>query len=48
MFVIEMNNIEMQLGNSNLPLGKSAISFKPSAHKGETDEQTTSALYYYY
>ena len=37
-FVVVIKDLEMDLGNSNLPLGKSAIQFKLSAQKGETDQ----------
>ncbi len=45
---VAMKDLNMRLGNLNLPLGKSAIQFEPSAQKGETGKQTASALYYQY
>ena len=38
MFAVAIKDLEVHLGNSNLPLGKSAIWFEPSAQKGETDK----------
>lgn len=34
-FAIAIKDLEMRLGNSNLPLGKIAIWFESSAQKGE-------------
>lgn len=48
MLAIAIKDLEVRLGNSNLSLTKSAIWFEPSAQKGETSKQTTSALYYLY
>ena len=47
MLTVIIKDLELCLGNSNLPLSKSAIWFEPSAQKGETDKQTNSALLYY-
>lgn len=44
--VITIKDLEVRLGNLNLPPGKSAISFESLALKGETGKQTTNALYY--
>ncbi len=33
---IAIKDLEVRLDNLNLPLGKSAIRFEPSAQKGET------------
>ena len=46
MLAIVNEDLELRLSYSNLPLGKSAIRFKPPAQKGEIDKQTTGALYY--
>ena len=48
MFTVAIEDLEMHLGNSNLPPEKKAIRFKPSALKEETDKQTASILYYQY
>ncbi len=48
MLAVSIDDLEVRLGNSNLPLGKSAIRFEPSAQKGETGKQTAGALYYQY
>ena len=48
MLVVAIENLEMQLNNSNLPIGKSAICFEPLAQKRETGKQTAGALYYKY
>ncbi len=48
MLAVAIEDLEVRLGNSNLPLGKSAIRFEPSAQKGETGKQTAGALYYKY
>ncbi len=48
MLAITIKDLEVHLGNKNLPLGKNAIRFEPSAQKGETGKQTASALYYQY
>ncbi len=48
MFALAIEDLEVCLGNSNLPLGKSEIRFEPSAQKGETGKQTAGALYYQY
>ena len=47
-FAVATEDLEVRLGNLNLPLGNSAIWFEPSAQKVETSKQTTSALYYQY
>ncbi len=36
MLAVAIEDLEVCLGNSNLPLGKSAIRFEPLAQKGET------------
>ncbi len=48
MLAVAIEDLEVRLGNSNLPLGKSAIWFEPLAQKGETSKQTAGALYYQY
>ena len=48
MLAIAIEDLEVQLNNSNLLIRKSAIRFEPSAKKGETDKQTAGALYYQY
>ena len=48
MLAVTIEDLEVRLGNSNLPLGKSAIQFDPLAQKVETGKQMTSALYYQY
>ncbi len=48
MLAVAIEDLEVHLGNSNLPLEKSAIRFEPSAQKGETGKQTAGALYYQY
>ena len=48
MLAIAIEDLEVRFGNSNLPLGKSAIWFEPSAQKGETGKQTVCILYYQY
>ncbi len=46
MLAVAIKDLEVRLGNLNLPLGKSAIRFQPLAQKGETGKQTASVLYY--
>ncbi len=48
LLVVAIKGPEVHLGNSNLPLEKSAIWFEPSTQKGKTDKQTADALYYQY
>ncbi len=48
MFIATIEDLEVCLGNSNLPRGKSAIRFESLAQKRETGKQTASALYYQY
>ena len=48
MLVVAIKDLEVRLGNSNLPLGKNAIWFELSAQKRETDKQTAGILYYQY
>lgn len=45
-FAVIIKDREVRLGNSNPPLGKSAIGFELSAQKRETGKQITSVLYY--
>lgn len=45
---ITIQDLEMQMGNSNLPLRKSVIRFEPLIQKEETDKQIAGALYYKY
>ncbi len=44
--VVAIKDLEVCLGNSNLPLGKNAIRFELLIQKRETSKQTASALYY--
>ena len=46
MLTIAIKDLEIRLGNSNLPLRKRAIWFKLSAQKEEIGKQTTYILYY--
>ena len=46
MLAVEIEDLEMYLGNLNLSLGKNAIQFEPLAQKGETGKQTAGVLYY--
>lgn len=48
MLAVAIEDLEVRLSNSNLPTGKSAIRFEPSAQKGEAGKQTAGALYYKY
>ena len=48
MLAVAIKDLEVRLGNSNLPLGKNAIWFEPLAQKGETGKQMTGILYYQY
>lgn len=45
MLVVAIEDLEVRLGNSNLPLGKSAIWVEPLAQKGDTGKQMAGALY---
>ena len=45
---VAIEDLEVWLSNSNLPVEKSTIRFEPSAQKGETGKQTADALYYQY
>ena len=45
---VAIEDLEVQLSNSNLSIGKSAICFKPSAQKRETGKQMADVLYYKY
>ena len=46
MLVVIIEDLEVRMGNSNLPLGKSVIWFESLAQKRETDKQTAGVLYY--
>lgn len=48
MLTITIKDLKMNLGNSNLLVGKSSIRFKPSAQKRETGRLMADALYYQY
>ena len=48
MLTIAIKNLEEQIGNPNLPLGKSAIRFEPLPQKLETSKQKIGVLYYQY
>ena len=48
MLAIAIKNPKVNLGKSNLLLGKSAIRFESSTQKRETGKQTASILYYQY
>ena len=48
MLAVAIKDLKVRLGNSNLPLGESAIRFESLAQKGETGKQTACALYYKY
>ncbi len=48
MLAMAIEDLEIRLRNSNLPLRKSAIWFELSAQKEETGKQTAGALYYRY
>ena len=48
MLAVAIEDLEVQIGNSNLLLGRNAIAFEPLPQKLETGKQTTSALYYHY
>lgn len=43
---IAIEDVEVRLSDSNLPLGKSIIWFELSSEKRELGKQTTNALYY--
>lgn len=45
MFVVVIEDLELQLNNLNLPIRKSAICFKSLVQKGETGKQIASVLY---
>lgn len=45
MFVVIIKDLEVQLGNSNLLIGKNVICFKFLAEKRETGKQTASAFH---
>ena len=45
---VAIEDLEVRLSNSNLPIGKSAICFELSAQKGETGNPMAGALYYKY
>ncbi len=44
---IAIENLEVQLSNLNLPVGKSAIRFEPLVQKGKTGEQMADAIYFF-
>ena len=46
MLVVAIKDLEVQIGNPNMLLGKSVIWFELLSQKLETGKQTTSALYY--
>lgn len=46
MLTIIIQDLEVCLGNSNLPLRESTICFESLAQKREIGKQTASALYY--
>ncbi len=48
MLTVVIEDLEVRLGNSNLPLGKNAIWFEPLAQKREIGKQMIGALYYQY
>ncbi len=48
MLAVAIENLEVCLGNSNLPLGKRVIWFESSAQKRETSKQMADTLYYQY
>ena len=48
MLAIVIEDLEMRLGNSNLPLEKNAIWLEPLAQKKQTSKQTAGVLYYQY
>ena len=48
MLAVAIEDLEVQLNNSNLLIGKSSIRFKPLAQKRESGKQMTGALYYKY
>ncbi len=45
---IAIENLEVQLSNLNLPMGKNVIRFEPLVQKGETGEQMAGAIYFFY
>ena len=48
MLTVVIKDLEVHLGNSNLPLRKSVIWFELLALKRETGQQTADILYYWY
>ena len=46
MLAVAIEDLEVRLSNSNLPVRKSAIRFEPLAQKGETGKQMAGALDY--
>ena len=48
MSAIAIKDLELHLGNPNLPLGRSAICFELLAQKKETGKYTADAQYYKY
>lgn len=46
MMAVTIKDLEMQIGNPKLPLGKKAIRFEPLIQKKGTDDQTAGTLYY--
>lgn len=48
MLIIVINNLKVQINNSNLLLRKSAIRFKLLVKKRKISKQTTGILYYKY
>lgn len=47
-FDIEIKDLKVRLGDSNLPIKKNAICFEFLTQKRETNKQTASTLYYKY
>ena len=45
---IAIEDLEVQLSNSNLPIRKSTVCFKLLAQKGDIGKQTAGLLYYKY
>ena len=48
MLAVTIEDLELHLSNSNLPMEKSAICFEPLAQKEETGKQMADVLYYKY
>ena len=44
MIAIAIEDLELHLSNSNLPIGKNAIYFEPLAQKGENGKQMADIL----